>query len=109
VKQEAEPMKTEEQIHREELAHEGAHILHLEGLSTAELHELAQAAWETYRDKHLALRGGDEAQIRALEGPDGYLWALQWVDAASLARVLAVLWERGENWSPVEPVLVPAE
>jgi hypothetical protein len=102
-------MKTEEQIHRDELAREGSHILQLEGLSTAELHELAQAAWEAYRDKHLALRGGDEDRIKALEGPEAYLWALQWVDAASLARVLAVLWERGENWSPPEPVLVPAE
>jgi hypothetical protein len=97
-----------DQIRREENRQDQADILRLEGRSTAELHELAEAAWEDYRDKHLVLRAGDDEQARALEqaGNGKYLWSQQLFDAVDLARVLAVLWQRGETWAPKEPVFV---
>jgi hypothetical protein len=88
-----------------------AHILRLEGLTTAELQQQAAAAWEDYREKHLALGGGDDVQIRALEkvGASCPLASKQVDDAIDLARILAVIWQRGETWSPEEPVFLPRE
>jgi hypothetical protein len=97
-----------DQIRREENRQDQVRILCLEDEATADLCELAQAIWEDYRDKHLVLRAGDDEQIRAREkGPGDRLWAQQVEDAIELARVLAVLWQRGETWSPEMPVLVP--
>jgi hypothetical protein len=99
-----------EQIRRQENRQDQAQILRLEGLSTAELHEQALAVWEVYRDKHLVLRAGDDEQIRTLEqaGDGKCLWSQQVFDAVDLARVMAVLWQRGETWAPEEPVFMPS-
>jgi hypothetical protein len=93
---------------REENEQDRADILRLEALSTLELKEQAQAIWEDYRAKHQALRAGDDDQIKAMEKDSpNYLWGQLADDAMELARVLAIIWERGETWSPSEPVLVP--
>lgn len=97
-------------IRREENALDQRDILRLEDESTAELRDLAQSIWEDYRVKHTALRAGDDEYNRALEkaGNGEPLWTQLAEDAIELARVLAVLWERGEAWSPDGPLVVPA-
>jgi hypothetical protein len=97
-----------EQERQQNNARDQKDIFRLECWSTADLQDRAQAIWEDYRVKHLVLRGGDDALIRALESnsPD-HLWAQLATDGIELARVFAVLWQRGESWAPKEPVVEP--
>jgi hypothetical protein len=97
-----------EQERQKNNARDQKDILRLECWSTPELREQAAAIWVGYGVKHLVLRGGDDDLIRALENnsPD-HLWAQLATDGIELARVLAVLWQRGESWAPKEPVVEP--
>jgi hypothetical protein len=105
------PTKSDDQFRRYLNGKEQADILRLENLPPAELRECATMVWEAYLEKHLALRAGDDMQIRALEqaGYEAALWSKQNLDAVDLARVLATLWLRGETWTPDGPILVPAK
>ncbi len=91
---------------REQADQDRAEIFYLGGLTTADLLAKAQAVWDSYWEKHLALRGGYDQQIWALEqsGNGEPLWSQQLFEAADLVRILAVLWQRGETWAPAGPV-----
>jgi hypothetical protein len=97
-----------EQERQQNNARDQKDILRLECWSTAALQDRAQVIWEDYRVKHLVLRGGADDQIRAIEhnSPD-HLWAQLATDGIELARVLAVLWQRGDSWAPKVPVVEP--
>jgi hypothetical protein len=98
-----------EKARRDENRYNQEEIRRLEALPAAELREYLVAVWEDYQAKHRALRGGDDGQIRTLElaGTRDPLGSQQAEDAIDLARVLAVLWERGETWAPGSPVVMP--
>jgi hypothetical protein len=104
------PTKSDDRFRRYLNGKEQADILRLENLPPAELRERARMAWEAYLEKHLALRAGDDMQIRVLEqmGSEAALWSKQSLDAVELARVLTTLWLKGDSWEPDGPILVPA-